>query len=124
MHNQTHTFKKTTGLTFIAGPILTPRPLATLALLLAVAAGPAVGAAEWAPVPGHIMTPWAKDVNPLNALPEYPRPQMVRKDWLNLNGLWDLSIAKKDAPRPAVFDRKILVPYPVESALSGVSHRA
>ena len=91
-------------------------------LLVALAAGPAAQAAEWAPVPGHIMTQWAKQVTPNNALPDYPRPQMVRKDWLNLNGLWDLAITRKDDPRPAAFDQKILVPYPVESALSGVAH--
>ncbi|MCX6879867.1 MAG: hypothetical protein NTW21_39595 [Verrucomicrobia bacterium] len=98
------------------------RLLGGLGLLLAMATGPTVQAAEWAPVPGHIMTPWAKDVSPGNALPEYPRPQMVRKDWLNLNGLWELSITKKEEPRPAEFKQRILVPYPVESALSGVAH--
>jgi len=59
------------------------------------------------------MTRWAKDVSPNNALPEYPRMQMVRKDWLNLNGLWDIKLADGT-------NAKILVPYPVESALSGV----
>ena len=95
---------------------------ASLGLLLALAGGSIAVAAEWAPVPGHIMTRWAKDVSPGNALPEYPRPQMVRKDWLNLNGLWELAITKKDDARPATFDKNILVPYPVESALSGVGH--
>ena len=72
--------------------------------------------------PGALKTRWAKDVTPTNALPEYPRPQMVRKDWLSLNGQWDLAITKKGGARPTAFDRKILVPYPVESALSGVGH--
>ena len=76
--------------------------------------------AKWQPVPGHIMTPWAADVNPRNPLPEYPRPQMVRKDWVNLNGLWDYAIQPMDLPKPEQFTGKILVPYPVESALSGV----
>ena len=76
--------------------------------------------AEWQPVPGHIMTPWAKDVNPSKPLPEYPRPQLVRKDWVNLNGLWDYAIQPMDWPKPEKFSGKILVPYPVESALSGV----
>jgi hypothetical protein len=75
---------------------------------------------RWQPVPGHIMTPWAKDVNPRRPLPEYPRPQMVRKDWINLNGLWDYAIQPLDWPQPEQFAGKILVPYPVESALSGV----
>ena len=93
-----------------------------LALLIALAGGLAAQAAEWAPVSGHIMTRWAKEVSPQNALPEYPRPQMVRKDWMNLNGLWDLAIAGKEEPRPNEFKQWILVPYPVESALSGVGH--
>ncbi|MFZ5880839.1 MAG: glycoside hydrolase family 2 protein [Chloroflexota bacterium] len=53
-------------------------------------------------------------------LPEYPRPQLTRPDWLNLNGEWDYAILPKDAPAPKTFDGKILVPYPVESMLSGV----
>ena len=93
--------------------------LASALVLTTITAAPTP---EWAPVPGHIMTQWAKDVSQKNALPEYPRPQMVRKDWLNLNGLWELAIAPKDAPAPTVFGQKILVPYPVESALSGVAH--
>src|SRR6185503_6663602 len=52
--------------------------------------------------------------------PEYPRPQMVREKWANLNGLWDYAIAGQDAARPEKFDGKLLVPYPLESALSGV----
>jgi len=99
------------------------RLIITVGLLLVLATGlAAMAAATWAPVPGHIMTKWAKQVSPTNALPEYPRPQMVRKDWINLNGLWDLAIAKKDDSQPSQFDKKILVPYPVESALSGVGH--
>ncbi|MGA2540089.1 MAG: sugar-binding domain-containing protein [Verrucomicrobiota bacterium] len=76
--------------------------------------------AAWAPVEGQLMTRWAKDVSADHALPEYPRPQMARKEWQNLNGLWDYAIAPKDGVRPADFDGQILVPFPVESALSGV----
>lgn len=75
------------------------------------------------PAAGPLMTRWAKDVSPKNALPEYPRPQMVREQWLNLNGLWDYAITAKDAAVPEKYDGKILVPYPVESALSGVMKR-
>ncbi len=75
--------------------------------------------AEWKPAKGPLMTRWAKEVSPSNAHPEYPRPQMVRKDWLNLNGLWEYAIRPKDEPKLANFDGQILVPFPVESALSG-----
>jgi len=76
--------------------------------------------AQWKPAAGPLMTKWAKEVSPENALPEYPRPQMVRRDWLNLNGLWDYAIKAKDAAQPESFDGQILVPFPIESALSGV----
>lgn len=74
----------------------------------------------WKPAKGPLMTQWAKDVSPSNAHPEYPRPQIVREDWLNLNGLWDYAIVAKDAEQPEKFDGQILVPFPCESALSGV----
>ena len=79
-----------------------------------------VRAADWQPAHGPLATRWAKDVSPTNALPEYPRPQMVRKDWQNLNGLWEYAIRPKDEGPPKQYDGQILVPYPVESALSGV----
>ena len=65
------------------------------------------------------MTRWAKKVTPETVHQEYPRPQMVRKGWLNLNGLWQYAIVLKDAPQPKM-DGQILVPFPVEAALSGV----
>lgn len=79
-----------------------------------------IHAEDWKPAPDTLMTQWAKDVDPAHPLPEYPRPQMVRKEWANLNGLWDYAITPKDAPRPTKWDGKILVPFCVESALSGV----
>ncbi|MBL7113601.1 MAG: chitobiase/beta-hexosaminidase C-terminal domain-containing protein [Bacteroidales bacterium] len=75
---------------------------------------------DWQIVDGPLLTSWSENVNPDNALPEYPRPQMVREEWLNLNGLWDFAIVPKGSGRPKKWDGKILVPYPVESALSGV----
>ena len=89
---------------------------------LAMAALTAHGA-EWKPVPGHMMTRWAKDVDPAKPHPEYPRPQMVRETWQNLNGLWQFEITRKADAQPAQFSQQILVPYPVESALSGVKKR-
>ncbi len=77
-------------------------------------------AADWKPVEGNLMTRWAKDVNPDQPWPEYPRPQLERAEWTNLNGLWDYTVTERDATWPSQFDGKILVPYPIESALSGV----
>ena len=80
-----------------------------------------IQAQNWAPVPGQIMTSWANDVTPENVWKEYPRPQMVRTDWLNLNGLWDFEITDRDTSKIAInYARKILVPFCVESALSGI----
>src|SRR6186713_2155658 len=75
---------------------------------------------SWQMRPVEIQTRWAKQVTANNVLPEYPRPQLVRSKWTNLNGLWDYAITNKDAAAPSTFQGKILVPYPVESALSGV----
>jgi len=77
----------------------------------------------WEPVKGQIMTRWAKDVNPNNPLPEYPRPQLKRKEWKNLNGLWNYAILPKEYQKLNSIDGKILVPFPVESALSGVKKK-
>ncbi|MBI9017564.1 MAG: chitobiase/beta-hexosaminidase C-terminal domain-containing protein [Phycisphaerae bacterium] len=76
--------------------------------------------AKYAPVQGHIMTEWANDVTVENVHQEYPRPMLQRDNWLNLNGLWDYAIIKKTEGQPTKFDGQILVPFPVESALSGV----
>jgi len=79
-------------------------------------------AAEWKlPENAPLLTRWAKEVSPASALPEYPRPQLARDVWQNLNGLWDYAITgKADERKPDAWNGKILVPYPVESALSGV----
>jgi hypothetical protein len=85
-----------------------------------------VRAADWQPAKGPLMTKWAKDVSPDKVHPEYPRPQMVRKDWMNLNGLWEFAVAKEkeEPPLGKKRDGRILVPFPVESALSGVMKTA
>jgi len=75
---------------------------------------------NWQPAGDHIKTPWTEKVNPQNPLPEYPRPQMVREQWQNLNGLWDYAITAKDSYFPSSYDGKILVPFAIESSLSGV----
>jgi len=71
-----------------------------------------------------ITTQWAEKVNPVNPLPEYPRPQLVRSDWKSLNGLWDYAITPSGESIPKSFQGKILVPFAVESALSGVGKRS
>ncbi len=77
--------------------------------------------AQWQPVGDKIKTEWAEKVDPNNVLPEYPRPQMVRDTWQNLNGLWQYAITPKAQENlPAQFDGQILVPFAVESSLSGV----
>lgn len=76
--------------------------------------------AQWKPSGEKIKTPWAEKIDVKNVLPEYPRPIMERAEWLNLNGLWDYSILKTGSAEPTSFNGQILVPYPVESSLSGV----
>ena len=87
---------------------------------LALLAGMNIVTAGWKPADGPLMTRWAKQITPPSVWQEYPRPQMVRKDWTNLNGLWDYAITGKDAGQPEKWDGEILVPFCVESALSGV----
>lgn len=76
--------------------------------------------AQYKQAPVNLATEWGIKVNPKNAWQEYPRPQMVRSQWQNLNGLWNYAISKKGAAQPSAFNSKILVPYPIESSLSGV----
>jgi len=77
-------------------------------------------AAQWAVADGPLLTRWAKQVKPDNAHPEHPRPQFERRRWTSLNGLWDYAIRPRDVAAVDQYDGKILVPFPVESALSGV----
>ncbi len=69
-----------------------------------------------------LTTRWTKDVSPTSPLPEYPRPQMTRKDWVSLNGPWDFAIVSRGTETPD-YKAKILVPFPVESTLSGIAKR-
>lgn len=90
--------------------------IALLASLLSVS----VAYAQWKPAGDKIKTNWAETLNPNNVLPEYPRPIMERADWVNLNGLWDYAILPLGKNEPQQFDGKILVPFAIESSLSGV----
>lgn len=83
-------------------------------------------AAEWQMKKGPMMTPWSETLDPNNVLSEYPRPQMVRPDWMNLNGVWDLRKGTVGEAYSASFDydKKILVPFPIESAISGVMEKS
>ena len=102
------------------------RAVASLALAFLFALP--VSAAEWQPAAGPLKTRWAKDVSPDKVHPEYPRPQMVRQEWVNLNGLWDYAVMDwaenlNVYRRPTTTWGKILVPFPIESSLSGVGKR-
>ena len=100
---------------------------ASAALLSLACFLPDVCAADkpWPPPSGVPMTAWGKEISPDKpVLPEYPRPQMVRAEWLNLNGMWDYAITSKAATEaPAKYDGRILVPFPIESVLSQVAKK-
>ena len=74
----------------------------------------------YSPPEFRLTTPWSYGVNPDNPRPEYPRPSMVRAAWKSLNGRWHFEKTKKDSPEPPYLTKEIIVPFPVESALSGV----
>ena len=100
------------------------RVLAVAALLVTafVPAMPAAADPVWQPKTPPISTPWTHEVGPANAHPEYPRPQLTRPDWKNLNGVWEFAGATAGEAPPVgkSLPERILVPYPVESALSGI----
>ena len=79
-------------------------------------------AAEWRPGTPPITTPWTQQVGPGNAHPEYPRPQLVRDRWQSLNGVWEFAGASAGETPPIGRELagRVLVPYPIESALSGI----
>ncbi|MBP3424450.1 MAG: beta-galactosidase [Alistipes sp.] len=93
-----------------------------LTLLLAVAVV-ATASAEWKIAGDKIRTTWAENLDPNNVLAEYPRPQLERNEWMNLNGLWSYAVTDLTAAKPTTFDGQILVPFAIESALSGVQKR-
>ncbi|MCL1822566.1 MAG: beta-galactosidase [Prolixibacteraceae bacterium] len=76
--------------------------------------------AQWQPAGDKLKTSWSEKIDPAKVWQEYPRPVMERTDWQNLNGLWDYAILPAGQSEPAKFDGRILVPFAVESSLSGV----
>ncbi|MFF3485757.1 AbfB domain-containing protein [Streptomyces sp. NPDC002701] len=79
--------------------------------------------AAWTPKPSPMTTPWTNQVPVDNPLPEYPRPQLTRPDWANLNGIWDFAVTSADAGQPSSFSEQIRVPFVAESALSGIQRK-
>jgi beta-galactosidase/beta-glucuronidase len=105
-------------------PFLPLSAIALAAVLTTASCGG--GSQEWKPAAGPLMTRWGRRVDPKRVLPEYPRPRMIRPEWKNLNGLWEFEIPDGEAA-PATgrtLSDTILVPFPVESALSGVGKNA
>jgi len=108
----------------LAGRGRWPRTTRSAALPCGAAAAVLVFAAcsrapEWRRAEAPLMTRWAAEVSPANARPEYPRPEMRRAVWMSLNGLWEYALTAR-GQRPEAYAGRILVPYPIESALSGV----
>ena len=93
-----------------------------LSTIMALSVALTVSAQDWAPVGENIKSPWAAELDPAAPLPEYPRPQMIREEWMNLNGLWNYAITEASADT-FTSEGKILVPFAVESSLSGVGRR-
>ncbi len=100
-------------------------------ILFAIALTANLNSQTWKSAQAPLMTPWSEQINPQNVLPEYPRPTMERGEWQNLNGVWQFQEAKNGdmVPIKQKLSGSILVPFPWESALSGVrkqfdSHRA
>jgi len=89
-----------------------------VALFLLVSAN--LLAQNWVPAGDKIKSKWADDVSSDNVWKEYPRPQLERSGWKNLNGLWEYALIKKDQPMPQKYQGQILVPFCIESSLSGV----
>ncbi|MDR2920138.1 MAG: beta-galactosidase [Tannerella sp.] len=91
----------------------------TLSLLSAIMCMPVFA---WTPKGDKIKTKWATEVTPQNVWQTYPRPQLKRTDWKNLNGLWEYQVTDMAAKKNSVkYGNEILVPFAIESSLSGVA---
>ena len=83
--------------------------------------GYACGVMSWSPQGDKIKTKWAETVTPENVWQSYPRPQLKRSEWMNLNGLWNYAVTDMKVSKKEVhYDGEILVPFAIESSLSGV----
>ena len=89
-------------------------------LILSAALCAASFCGAWSAAPG-MKTPWGEKVTPENAWREYPRPQMARDAWLNLNGLWEYAVTAESPAIPEKWDGEILVPFVLERARSRAS---
>ncbi|WP_236795403.1 LamG-like jellyroll fold domain-containing protein [Amycolatopsis sp. GM8] len=101
---------------------VTAAAFAVALLGVAVPTATAAPAPQWQRLTPPLSTPWTSQVSPDNALPEYPRPQLTRGRWQSLNGVWEFAAANPGEAPPVGkgLAERILVPYPVESALSGI----
>lgn len=81
---------------------------------------PGITFSQWRPAGDKIKTRWADEITVDKVLPEYPRPIMERSEWMNMNGLWSYAITQVEVDKPSGFDGEILVPFAIESSLSGV----
>ena len=75
---------------------------------------------QWKPAETRLITEWGRALKPDAVWQEYPRPQMERSNWTNLNGLWSYAITTKDSAKPTKWDGQLLVPFAPEAPLSGV----
>jgi len=94
--------------------------LVVLSVVVAVSIEAQTG---WKPAATPLTTRWARDVEPKMPRPEYPRPQMKRERWQNLNGLWEYAVTNRAATSFPTAEGQILVPFAIESSLSGVGRR-
>src|SRR3954452_10511477 len=90
--------------------------------LVAGCTAPPTATVNWTAKKPPLATQWTAQVTPTNALPEYPRPQMARQDWQNLNGVWQFAAATEGQVPPfnQTLAEGVMVPFPIESALSGI----